>query len=365
MKKILFIVTFPNPKLKNTPKGGFKRNISLIDILSRKNKVDVLMVNKQKFKVNDLVNQRTISIIYKNYFDLFIQAFKIVLNLKNIYDCVIIYNPKIKTFPLIFLFNILRVPTVIDYVDVQGTDVEHSKIFPKIISRLIEYLAIKLNKNYITSSQAIRKRVQVLHKKARIFMYYGHNDLRLTADVKLDENQINFFYLGAMYDFSGISLLLDSFLALQKKHDNIRLFLSGHGPLKDKVKKISGSNNISLVELDDEKLYPFMKTMDILCLPYLHNYRNELNFPSKIIDYLWAGKPILATKVGEIKEFINFNGGALLVEPQLDAFIEGMEKLIADDGLRKILTNNANAFYKDKLNSERISKDMDKFLRTI
>ena len=363
--KILFVATFGDPNDPNSLKGGYRRNISLIDILLKKNNVDLMIIGKGTFdfkkKENINKNIRVIFKTYSNYINLFFKIRNFLKKEGKNYSKIIVYNPTLKTFPVVVYYLFEKNKVVIDYVDKQGTEIESSKKTSHLIQRFIEYMCLKFNDLFLTSSNALREQIKKVNKEARVLMYYGY----INKDIEKERNKnnvIKFFYLGAMFDFCGIMELIESFKQVSK-YNNIELYLAGQGPLRNVIKKeVKKNKKMFLMDLDSKELYPFLNKIDVCCLPYLRNYRNKFNFPSKIIDYLWAGKPILGTNVGEISKFLNFEKGGLIVKPTIEGMKEGIEQLARDTKLRTKLSQNSAKFFNKKLDPQRISSEIQSFL---
>lgn len=113
----------------------------------------------------------------------------------------------------------------------------------------------------------------------------------------VDKNKVTLRYAGVLEPVTGVDLLID---AMNKIHNNnVELVISGKGSLEKLVleahKQDPRIKYMGCVLYDDYLLS--LKDSDILINPRNMNLvENENNFPSKIMEYLATGKPIVSTK---------------------------------------------------------------------
>ena len=106
--------------------------------------------------------------------------------------------------------------------------------------------------------------------------------------------------------------------------------------------------------------------MDILVIPYRQTKKNEANFPSKIVEYMWAGKAIISTNVGNAAHIFANGKTAILIEPDNEqALIEALMDLIADSEKRARLGTNARSYFDENF-SKNVTRDrLTKFLSEV
>lgn len=118
-----------------------------------------------------------------------------------------------------------------------------------------------------------------------------------TQDFKTEQSGILFMYAGVLEPVTGIDLLVRAFC--QVKGQNMRLAVSGKGTLEEMIKQASQSDSRILFlgcPPYEEYLHNLQKA-DVLVNPRNMNLpENQNNFPSKIMEYMATGKPIISTK---------------------------------------------------------------------
>ena len=104
-------------------------------------------------------------------------------------------------------------------------------------------------------------------------------------------------YSGLLSEATGVDLLLGAFA--RSEDPDLRLVLTGKGPLQDRVERATSQDPRICYRrgLSYEEYLQQLRTADILVNPRnMELAENQNNFPSKIMEYLASGKPILSTR---------------------------------------------------------------------
>lgn len=115
---------------------------------------------------------------------------------------------------------------------------------------------------------------------------------------------ITFMYSGLLNYVTGVNLLLDAMKRVERQ--DIRLWISGKGELEKAVKAAAeGDDRISyLGHLPYNEYIQKLQEADVLVNPRdMSLAENQNNFPSKIMDYLAAGKVIVSTRFAGWERF--------------------------------------------------------------
>jgi len=366
---ITVVATFPDPNSIDSLKGGYRRVTELIKLLSyeKKNRIKPFIISNSKYDLA-IDGCDSVSLVYcRSILLRMIKSFFVMLSNRKCADVIILYNPTYLTLPVLFL-KYFGSKIIIDYVDLQGTAVEGGK---KFLRKCIEIFMLAKCNYFLTSSCFLRRRILAHNPDAKILMYRGvFNKVEYHPPYSFEkkkDNNVNIMYLGLMGPVSGVDILMKAFDSL--RHENARLYIVGQGHMKDNLIKLAGSlGNRSIVfkSLSDDDLHPFMLKMDILTIPYIKDKRNRANFPSKIIEYLWCGKAILATNVGEIPQVLENNRTALLVESDdIDAIKDGLNTLILNNKLRDRLGRNARDYFENNYTSTISIKRINEFFEKV
>ncbi len=130
----------------------------------------------------------------------------------------------------------------------------------------------------------------------------------------IKKNDFVLFFMGWLYDFSGLKEVALDIARIKKKESNLKLLIVGDGDLFVELKKIQGENNLQDTIIltgwqPYHKIPELLKASDLCLLPAHDNEVMHNIVPIKIYEYMAAGKPVLATRLpGVMQEFGNNNG---------------------------------------------------------
>jgi glycosyltransferase involved in cell wall biosynthesis len=83
--------------------------------------------------------------------------------------------------------------------------------------------------------------------------------------------------------------------------------------------------------IDYEMLQDAIAACDAMLLPLCDNLANRGRWPSKICDYLAAGRPVVACAVGDLVELFSNERIGILTKDEPDAFAKAILTLLDDD----------------------------------
>ena len=118
-------------------------------------------------------------------------------------------------------------------------------------------------------------------------------------------------FSGTLNELSGIELAISSMEYLREK--NILLEIYGDGPLREYVQEKSRNNlNIRYCgRVDNATMLAIQKNADLLICPRKSDgYTTKYTFPSKVLEYICSGTPVLTNKLlgipNEYKDYVYF-----------------------------------------------------------
>ena len=159
----------------------------------------------------------------------------------------------------------------------------------------ITNISTKMN-NYLVF---ITKYMSIHFPKMKHFIIEGFTDIKLIDDTDnyFLENKNAIMYAGALYDKFGIKTLIEAFSELQ---ENYELWLFGYGDLTSYI--IEQSHNDQRIKffgnVPNEQILDFEKSARLLINPRPLNHEfTKFSFPSKILEYMTSGTPVLTTRL--------------------------------------------------------------------
>jgi len=139
-------------------------------------------------------------------------------------------------------------------------------------------------------------------------------------------------FVGGLRPWHGIEMLADAFRALAPD-PRFHLLVVGAGPLSKAVQALSQElpGRVTHVGAVPQAEVPaLVRAMDIAVAPYPRLDRFYYS-PLKVLEYLSAGRAVVATRIGQLTELVRHGETGLLVEPGDASGLAGAVKTLADD----------------------------------
>lgn len=160
---------------------------------------------------------------------------------------------------------------------------------------------------------------------------------------RISDDDLVLFFMGWLYQFSGLKEVALELSKIKKSHPNIKLLIVGDGDAEEDLKKIIKSKNLENTvimtgRMPFEDIPQLIASADICLLPAYNNEIMRDIVPIKIYEYLAMHKPVIATKLpGVIKEF-GVNNGVIYVDRPEYVLKKAIEQSMSD-----IKSNNLKA----------------------
>lgn len=185
--------------------------------------------------------------------------------------------------------------------------------------------------------------------------------------IQKDNSKIKLLFLGSINPQDGVDKLLKAlyYLVNDLKETNFVCQILGGGDSLPLM--IQMTNDLKLENFVDfkgwvtekKKIKEYLHSSDICIEPAPDNELNRHSTFIKVMEYMAAGKPIVAFDLKETK--ISSNNSALLVRPgKVDEFAAAIKKLIDKPQLRLKLGSTGKNRIQDQLNWENTSLNLKK-----
>lgn len=159
----------------------------------------------------------------------------------------------------------------------------------------------RLNAVLLFKSKAI-EHLRIRTKACVILPGVDINSIEKFVDVQ--DKKLTFLYSGTLCEYNGIKELLAAFISIENK--NISLKIYGDGPLTQEVQEATTRDSRILYggRISNRELKEEIERADVLLnLRQVPSIVNDIAFPSKVTEYMSAGKVVMSTRVSEYKEF--------------------------------------------------------------
>lgn len=295
----------------------------------KERKIKTTIYNQLPFINLPLLKQITLNINLKKY-----------LKKKIKYkDAVVVYDASfVSLFPTISktlkkksIKSIAIFADIYDYMQPVKRKSKHS-LMTKTIARKLASKTYELTDGFIFLTEEMNKLINI-QKKPHVIIEGIWSEKQYIGNSKKEKTIL---YAGGLNSEYGIDIILD----LAKQCPNYIFALYGKGPLEDKIIKTSKKyKNIKYYGLvsNDEIIRRQAEACLLINLRKTNLEYTKYSFPSKIIEYMASGTPILTTKLrgipNEYNKYLNY--------------VDEKSKYNIKDEVEKIIVDEKGA-YKEK-----------------
>jgi glycosyltransferase involved in cell wall biosynthesis len=171
---------------------------------------------------------------------------------------------------------------------------------------------------------------------------------RVSLGIETDEMLVGF--VGTFGPWHGV-LVLARAIALVPQETRVRFLLVGAGSLREEAERIireagAGERVIFTGAVEHDRVPALLDACDVLASPHvpLEDGSEFFGSPTKLFEYMAMGKPIVASRLGQIGEVLETEETALLVEPgDARALCEAILRLARTPELRARLGAQARS----------------------
>jgi colanic acid biosynthesis glycosyl transferase WcaI len=190
------------------------------------------------------------------------------------------------------------------------------------------------------------------------------------SECGLKENDFVVLYAGTIGMVSGATIMLDVASRLES-HSDIKFVFVGDGPILDVLKTRSISlniKNISFFPFQPRERLNFVQAMADISVVTLQPGSGEMSVPSKVLGYMAAARPIIASveSGSETASFMNKAKAGVVTPPEdSEAMAKSILSLKNDPSLRKQLGGNGRAYLEWYLSKDQICREYKDFFKLI
>jgi glycosyltransferase involved in cell wall biosynthesis len=174
-------------------------------------------------------------------------------------------------------------------------------------------------------------------------------------------------YIGAHGISQGLGAVVEAASLITDA--TIRFALVGEGADKvnvlSKMKALNTTNVVSLDGVARDEVPGLLAAADICLVPLRDVPLFSTFIPSKIFEYLAAGKPVVASVRGEPGEILR-EAGAIVVEPgQPRELADAITKLAADDAAQAAMSSSGRRYVQQNFDRNELAAKYAAILETL
>jgi glycosyltransferase involved in cell wall biosynthesis len=155
-------------------------------------------------------------------------------------------------------------------------------------------------------------------------------------------------FVGNLRPWHGLEILIDAFAVFHDKNANSRLLIVGDGPIRQvleedvRLRRLQESVHF-MGTVSHDAVPALLASMNVAVAPYPQSTRFYFS-PLKVYEYMAAGLPVVASRIGQLDELIRHECNGLLCPPgDVGAFTQALERLRRDPALGEQLGRSARA----------------------
>jgi glycosyltransferase involved in cell wall biosynthesis len=278
-------------------------------------------------------------------------------------------------YPSLYIRKRLRIPLVMDWCDWfgQGGSVEERP--NRWLRTLLRPVETYYEEHFRTRADRTTVICSLLHQKAldlgvpsntMLDLPNGSDTERLQPiepgvarkQTNLPDKAFIIGYVGTIFRRDGI-LMAEAFNRFAREAPEARLLIAGYCPLDlrplvSQPERVTQTGFLSEVELN-----AYLAASDIFWLPLSDTNANRGRFPLKLTDYMAIGRPVVATRVGDVQTVIEETRAGLLSQPEPEDLAAQTLRLYQDQTLRQTLGANARRAAESRFNWAYLAEELE------
>lgn len=223
------------------------------------------------------------------------------------------------------------------------------------LARAVERVVFGGADHVVAVSEAVQAYVREVAPEARVTVVPNGVDMdRFTADhdpaelpaVRRTDHEFVIGFVGAIRPWHGVELLIEAFSWLADRLPHAVLCIVGKGgELQDQLMERCRRKGLEqrvrfLGAVPHEKIPAVLRQMDVVTAPY-PRLANFYFSPLKLFEYMAAGKPIVASAIGQIPSILRDDAGLLVPPGDIEELRLALLRLHDDAALRTRLGETA------------------------
>ena len=294
-------------------------------------------------------------------------------------DAVVLYSVPTSGLQAINLAKKFNIPVVFRSIDVLNQMVTSPLLRPltrllekRVYSRADYILALtpKMSQ-YVIDLGANTSRVGLLLIPVDTDMFHpapGQDELCRKWGLGVEDDII--LFIGTIFDFSGLDILIRRFPEVLKEAPQAKLLIVGDGPQRPKLERIVAETGlqkqVTITGFQPYNTMPQYINTSTLCInTFLINDTTRDIFPSKIVQYLACGKAVIATRLPGMAAVISGEEQGVVYSDSVDDVADNIIALLKSAERRKRLEQAGLAYVRQKHSNEEIAHQLEKKLEEV
>jgi glycosyltransferase involved in cell wall biosynthesis len=294
-------------------------------------------------------------------------------------DAIVLYSVPTNGLQAIRAARKANIPVVFRSIDILNQLVPNPVLRP--LTRFLErkvYAGVDMLltltpglSRYVVDMGADEAKVKLLLMPVDTNLFCPSQDLtEIRQKWQIDEKDQIIVYIGTLFEFSGLDILIQQFPDIIKAVPEAKLMIVGDGPQRSKLDSmISGLGLEKQVIITGFQPYmtmpQYINLADLCVNPFLITDATRDIFPGKIVQYLACGKPVVATPLPGTKAVISGEKQGVIYTDNTDDMAEKIVALLKDDEYRERVGRQGLTYAKQRHSYDIIAHELEQHLKQL
>ncbi len=186
----------------------------------------------------------------------------------------------------------------------------------------------------------------------------------------LSKSDVVILFIGTLFDFSGLDILVQHFSEVIKEVPEVKLLIVGDGPQRARLEKTIENmrlrKQVIVTGFQPYNEMPQYINMSTICInPFLTNDTTRDIFPSKNVQYLACGKAVVATSLPGMAAVISGEGQGVAYCDSVADMTKEIVTLLKSVKRRQTLEKAGLAYARQKHNNEKVARQLEEKLKEV
>jgi glycosyltransferase involved in cell wall biosynthesis len=294
----------------------------------------------------------------------------------NDIDVVVLYSAPTNGLQAISLSRKFEVPIVFRSIDILHQLVPHRILcLPIYLIERMVYSNVDLIlaltpqlSQYVTRMGAKETKIKILPEGVDTDLFRpGCDCSQLRKKWGVREQDFIVFFMGTLFEFSGLDAFLYRFPELIKQIPEAKLLIVGDGPQRPKLERIAAGlrlkEQVVFTGFQPYETLPQYINLATICInPFLITKATADVFPAKVLQYLACGKGVIATPLPGMKSVILGEQQGIIYANSADDIIREIISLPKLAKRRKLLEETGLNYVRQVHSYNKIAKELETML---
>ncbi|MFQ6121921.1 MAG: glycosyltransferase family 4 protein [Dehalococcoidales bacterium] len=288
-------------------------------------------------------------------------------------DAIVLYSVATNGLQTLYLAKKFNIPVVFRSIDILSQLVPYPLLRPvtrwfekQVYSKsdMILTLTPKLSE-YVINRGAKEDKVELLPMPVDTNLFHPSLDsTEIRQKWGLDEKDKIIVFIGTLFEFSGLDILIPQFAEVIKQVPEAKLLVVGDGPQRPKLEKIIAESGlqkqVTITGFEPYQTMPQYINLATICInSFLITDATRDIFPGKIVQYLACAKVVVATSLPGMIAMISGEDQGIVYTNSISDMVEKIVLLLKAKERREQLEQAGLNYVKQVHSCDKIARQLE------